>query len=321
MARTYVMRAKASDTSIVYVWQAAAADFAAAGYAGVGGTGTALNVFVESYYDDTGGGGGVTAHSALTGLTTGDDHPQYLRTDGTHALTGAQSFGGFKATNVATPTAGGDGVNKTYCDAGAATALASALAADPIPGGAPVNVTKAAASAGAATTWSRSDHKHDVSTAVVGAVALSNTAAAEGVATTLARSDHTHSLAAGTGGGQQPFYDGAAWHLLGLLTGTALADSNATLAIAGGCQYILPVATALTADRTITLSITGASKGLIFTIFRLNTSAFVLNINDPFGLVFTFPASASWPITASFRVNNAGTGFDLAGWAPMAPVV
>lgn len=28
----------------------------------------------------TGGGGGVTAHSALTGLTIGDDHPQYLNT-------------------------------------------------------------------------------------------------------------------------------------------------------------------------------------------------------------------------------------------------
>src|SRR5207342_1881283 len=30
-----------------------------------------------------GGGGGVTAHSALTGLSSGDDHPQYVRKDRT----------------------------------------------------------------------------------------------------------------------------------------------------------------------------------------------------------------------------------------------
>lgn len=35
--------------------------------------------------------GGVTAHSALTGLAA-DDHTQYLRTDGTRASTGAQTF-------------------------------------------------------------------------------------------------------------------------------------------------------------------------------------------------------------------------------------
>ncbi len=61
--------------------------------------------------------------------------------------------------------------------------------------GAMVAVTKAAADAGVANTAARIDHKHDVSTAVVGAIAIGD-AAAEGVATSLARSDHRHSLAA-----------------------------------------------------------------------------------------------------------------------------
>ena len=63
----------------------------------------------------------------------------------------------------------------------------------------PVNVTKAAASAGSATEAARQDHKHDVSTAAPGgtAVQVGNTAS-EGSATSLARSDHTHTVAAGT---------------------------------------------------------------------------------------------------------------------------
>lgn len=53
----------------------------------------------------------------------------------------------------------------------------------------PVNVTKAAASAGTATEASKQDHKHDVSTGTPVATGLAN---AEGTATTLARSDHVH---------------------------------------------------------------------------------------------------------------------------------
>ncbi len=62
---------------------------------------------------------------------------------------------------------------------------------------APTDVTKAAAVVGTSLTLARSDHKHDVSTAVVGAVAIGD-AAAEGVATSLARSDHAHSVTGGT---------------------------------------------------------------------------------------------------------------------------
>lgn len=69
-------------------------------------------------------------------------------------------------------------------------AVTASLTAD-----APANVTKAAAVVGVATKAARADHKHDVSTAVVGAIAVGD-AAAEGTATSLARSDHVHALAA-----------------------------------------------------------------------------------------------------------------------------
>lgn len=60
---------------------------------------------------------------------------------------------------------------------------------------APANVTKAAASAGAATDMARRDHKHDVTTAAAGAQAFGDTAA-EGSASSLARSDHRHAMPA-----------------------------------------------------------------------------------------------------------------------------
>jgi hypothetical protein len=62
---------------------------------------------------------------------------------------------------------------------------------------APAAVTKAAASAGSATTVARADHKHDVTTAVAVELAEAN---AEGVATSLARSDHTHDHGDRSGG-------------------------------------------------------------------------------------------------------------------------
>lgn len=57
------------------------------------------------------------------------------------------------------------------------------------------DVTKAAESAGVGNTAARIDHKHDISTAIAGAIAVGD-AVAEGTATSLARSDHRHGLAA-----------------------------------------------------------------------------------------------------------------------------
>jgi hypothetical protein len=66
-------------------------------------------------------------------------------------------------------------------------------AAGPFEDDPPLNVTKAAASAGVLNEAARGDHKHDVATGVPGAIAIGDTAN-EGTATTLARSDHRHAL-------------------------------------------------------------------------------------------------------------------------------
>jgi hypothetical protein len=58
---------------------------------------------------------GVTDHGALTGLSD-DDHPQYLKTDGTRALTGNQSAGSNKITSLADGTVATDAVNKGQMD-------------------------------------------------------------------------------------------------------------------------------------------------------------------------------------------------------------
>ena len=61
----------------------------------------------------------------------------------------------------------------------------------PVTSTAPLDVTKAAASPGSSSEAARADHKHDVSTAIVGNIGTTN---AEGSASSVARSDHTHAL-------------------------------------------------------------------------------------------------------------------------------
>ena len=56
---------------------------------------------------------------------------------------------------------------------------------------APVDVTKSTGAPGTASAASRQDHKHDITTAVVGSIVPDSTAA-EGTATSLSRSDHVH---------------------------------------------------------------------------------------------------------------------------------
>jgi hypothetical protein len=62
-----------------------------------------------------GGGAGVTAHSALTGLSA-NDHPQYLLITGVTAMTGNLAMGNHKITGLATPTLATDAVTKAYVD-------------------------------------------------------------------------------------------------------------------------------------------------------------------------------------------------------------
>lgn len=60
---------------------------------------------------------------------------------------------------------------------------------------APVDVTKAGASAGSATEAARQDHKHNIVTAQPGSVLIGDSAA-EGTSSSLARADHVHAVAA-----------------------------------------------------------------------------------------------------------------------------
>jgi hypothetical protein len=73
------------------------------------------DVATKNYVDTYGGGGGVTDHGALTGLSD-DDHTQYILVNGTRAFSGNISLGNNKVVNLATPTASGDAVNKSYVD-------------------------------------------------------------------------------------------------------------------------------------------------------------------------------------------------------------
>lgn len=99
------------------------------------------------------------------------------------------------------------------------------------PGGAPVNVTKAAAAAGAAASYSRSDHKHDVTTAAPDVVNLSGLTASEGSSTSLARADHTHSLT-----GRVPFANFVAASAADKVVGSDAAGNFKELGLSGGVE-------------------------------------------------------------------------------------
>lgn len=134
-------------------------------------TGASAELLVGGYHDGT--TWRLSAYGGA-GAGTGD-----IKSDGSVAFAANQSMGSHKLTSLTNGSAASD---------------AAAFGQIPTVGGAPANVTKAAAAAGSAGTWSASDHKHDVSTAAPGALTLSGVAAAEGSATSLARSDHAHSI-------------------------------------------------------------------------------------------------------------------------------
>lgn len=123
----------------------------------------------------------------------------------------------------AAPVAGAVLATNAAASAGALTTLSRSDHIHQVLAAAPVSVTKAANAIGSAATFARSDHKHDITTAVP--VAIDFFANAEGTATTLARSDHVHwhgnqiggglhALAAGSNAG---FISGANATLIGKL--------------------------------------------------------------------------------------------------------
>ena len=109
-----------------------------------------------------------------------------LASDAAHGTRGGGTQHAVATTSVAGFMSGAD---KTKLD-GVATGATNT----PLSNTAPVNVTKAAAAAGAASEAARQDHKHDITTAAAVA-ATAGQSNAEGSATSLARSDHTHAHA------------------------------------------------------------------------------------------------------------------------------
>ena len=122
-----------------------------------------MHVATKDYVDTKIGGGVVTDHGLLTGLTD-DDHSQYAKTDGTR--------GNFEPTGSVT------------------THNNSASAHSALLGAATPAVSDAGTAAvGSGTKFAREDHKHQVKTAAPVALGATNQS---GSSTDLARADHIH---------------------------------------------------------------------------------------------------------------------------------
>lgn len=142
---------------------------------------------------------GAQLESHLAGIDTALGGKASTTHASEHVLGGGDELDGdevdidFTPSNY-TPTTGTPGTNVDHLAAhlrGIDATLGSAVAlSDTVP----VNVTKAAASAGVGATASRYDHKHDVTTAAPSTGLTGTSTNSEGTATSLARSDHLHSI-------------------------------------------------------------------------------------------------------------------------------
>lgn len=70
---------------------------------------------IQTLITGAGGGSGTNNHSALSNLLT-DSHTQYLLASGGRALTGIMNLGGFRISNVGTPSSASDAATKAYVD-------------------------------------------------------------------------------------------------------------------------------------------------------------------------------------------------------------
>ena len=130
---------------------------------------------------------GVTSHSALSDLLA-DDHPQYLRTDGSRVMTGNLQGGGNAAVGFNTYNGVDIEAHAVRHNPGGADALAV---------GTPVAVLVGApASDGAAASYARSDHQHGVAAGVAPTAIVVGNASAEGASSSVARADHVHAVPA-----------------------------------------------------------------------------------------------------------------------------
>lgn len=130
---------------------------------------------------------GVTSHSALSDLLA-DDHPQYLRTDGSRVMTGDLQGGGNEALGF---TMYNGVVVETHAIRHAPGGI------DALALGSPVSIAIGVApSDGVAASFVRSDHQHGIPAGVVASTIAVGDAAAEGVSSSVARADHLHALPA-----------------------------------------------------------------------------------------------------------------------------
>lgn len=173
----------------------------------------------------------------------------------------------------------------------------------------PVNVSKSAALVGIATTVARSDHKHDIDTAIALSIGTAN---AEGTGTSLARADHVHQgvHSFNANAGTQRFGD------LSLNNGTGITVTDggtgnfsiafATVAnnsiianISGGVAA--PSANTLTAILDSILGTTQGSviyrSGTIWTTLSPGTNGQVLTTGGP-------AANPSWTTNGSGTVTS-----------------
>jgi len=191
----------------------------------------------------------------------------------------------------------------------------------PSPGGAPVDVTKATAAAGTATTYSRADHKHNVSTAAPDVVNVSGLTASEGSATTLARSDHTHSITGtlpgnhgGTGLsaanlGQLFYWNGSGFTAFGPTAVVYLADASASKALSDGARWILRDLNNTAGHTFSWTSGTGATEGRVVSFFFEVTGSSHYTLDWGNG---TMLCDTSRQVDLRYVV---GVGWTLAGWA------
>jgi hypothetical protein len=132
-------------------------------------------------------------------------------------------------------------------------------------------------------------------------------------------------LVAGASAGQELFWDGSAWQLLGRTT-AALGDASVTIQFTTAAQHVWPSATNTTAIRTITLGTTGlssapfAGRGAILNLIFLRAAGYAHNIvfvngGAGGGTIGTLPASTAYAVMISFYYD--GTNWDLAGWEPI----
>lgn len=183
----------------------------------------------------------------------------------------------------------------------------------PTAGGAPVNVTSAAASAGAAATFSRSDHKHNISVAAAVTITPASSNGA-GSASSLARSDHSHAITwpgatntSATSGTAANFTVDGTWYDLGagvsLAAGTYLftADIRWLMQVSVGGGFLV----GRLYDTTAAAVIAGSETMLIY-----NDNTATLRGSVSISRVITIASTRTIRVEGS---RAAGATYGLAG--------